>query len=55
MAKSRGVDVILDSAQAVGQMPCDVAATGADFTGFSLHKWIGAPPGVGGIYIRQDR
>jgi selenocysteine lyase/cysteine desulfurase len=31
MAKARGVDVILDSAQAVGQMPFDVKATGADF------------------------
>ena len=55
MAKSHGVDVILDSAQAVGQMPFDVAATGADFIGFSLHKWIGAPLGVGGIYIRKER
>lgn len=55
MAKARGVDVILDSAQAVGQMPFDVTATGADFIGFSLHKWLGAPLGVGGIYIRRER
>jgi selenocysteine lyase/cysteine desulfurase len=55
MAKARGVDVILDSAQAVGQMPFDVKATGADFIGFSLHKWVGAPLGVGGIYIRKER
>lgn len=55
MAKAHGVDVILDSAQAVGQMPFDVTATGADFIGFSLHKWIGAPLGVGGIYIRKER
>jgi selenocysteine lyase/cysteine desulfurase len=55
MAKSRGVDVILDSAQAVGQMPFDVADTGADFIGFSLHKWVAAPLGTGGIYIRKAR
>ncbi|WP_206244346.1 aminotransferase class V-fold PLP-dependent enzyme [Novosphingobium terrae] len=55
MAKARGVDVILDSAQAVGLMPFDVTAIGADFIGFSLHKWIGAPLGVGGIYIRKER
>lgn len=55
MAKARGVDVILDSAQAVGQMPLDVAAIGADFIGFSLHKWVAAPLGTGGIYIRRDR
>ncbi|EJL24220.1 aminotransferase class V-fold PLP-dependent enzyme [Novosphingobium sp. AP12] len=55
MAKARGVDVILDSAQAVGQMPLDVNALGADFVGFSLHKWLAAPLGTGGIYIRKNR
>lgn len=55
MAKKRGVDVILDSAQAVGQMPFDVTKIGADFVGYSLHKWLGAPLGTGGIYIRKDR
>ena len=55
MAKARGVDVILDSAQAVGQMPFDVAETGADFIGFSLHKWVAAPLGTGAIYIREGR
>ena len=55
MAKARGVDVILDSAQAVGQMPFDVRDTGADFIGFSLHKWLAAPLGTGGIYIRKER
>ncbi|RYE42233.1 MAG: aminotransferase class V-fold PLP-dependent enzyme [Hyphomicrobiales bacterium] len=55
MAKARGVDVILDSAQAVGQMPFDVKTYGADFVGFSLHKWLAAPLGTGGIYIRKDR
>ena len=55
MAKAQGVDVILDSAQAVGQMPYDVKDSGADFIGFSLHKWVAAPLGTGGIYIRKDR
>jgi len=55
LAKARGVDVILDSAQAVGQMPFDVKATGADFIGFSLHKWLAAPLGTGAIYIRKER
>ncbi len=55
LARERGVDVILDSAQAVGQFPVDVAALGADFVGFSLHKWVGAPLAVGGIYIRAER
>ena len=55
MAKARGVDVILDSAQAVGQMPFDVRTYGADFVGFSLHKWVSAPLGTGAVYIRKER
>lgn len=55
MAKARGVDVILDAAQSVGQLPFDVNEVGADFVGFSLHKWIAAPLGTGAIYIRKDR
>ena len=55
MARNRGADVILDSAQAVGLLPVDVDALGVDFMGFSLHKWVAAPLGTGGIYIRRDR
>lgn len=55
MARARGVDTILDSAQAVGHLPFTVADTGADFIGFSLHKWLAAPLGTGGIYIRKSR
>jgi selenocysteine lyase/cysteine desulfurase len=55
LAKARGVDVILDSAQSFAQLPFTVDETGADFIGFSLHKWLGAPLGTGGIYIRKTR
>lgn len=55
LAKARGVNVILDSAQAVGHVPFTLADTGADFVGFSLHKWVGAPLGTGGLYIRKER
>ncbi len=55
MARRHGADVILDSAQAVGLLPVDVDALGVDFMGFSLHKWVAAPLGTGGIYIRRSR
>lgn len=55
LAKARGVDVILDSAQTVGHLDFTIADTGADFIGFSLHKWVGAPLGTGAIYIRAQR
>lgn len=55
LAKARGVDVILDSAQAYAQLPFTAEETGADFIGFSLHKWLAAPLGTGGVYIRKNR
>ena len=55
MARARGVDVILDSAQTVGQLPFRVDDVGADFIGFSLHKWVAAPLGTGAVYIRKRR
>lgn len=55
LARSHGADVLLDSAHAFGQVEMDVNTLGADFIGLNLHKWIGAPLGVGAIYIRRGR
>ncbi len=55
MAKARGVDVILDAAHSWGQIDFKPTDLGADFIGFNLHKWIGAPLGVGMIYIARGR
>ncbi len=55
LARERGADVILDAAHAWGQIDFAVADVGADFIGFNLHKWIGAPVGVGAMYIRKQR
>lgn len=55
MAKARGVDVILDAAHSWGQFEFDFQELGVDFVGFNMHKWIGAPLGVGLLYIRKDR
>ena len=55
LARDHGVTCILDTAQAVGQMPVDIKEIDADFAGFSLHKWIGAPLGTGAVYIRKSR
>lgn len=54
-ARSRGVDVILDSAHAWGQLDFRLPDTGADFVGLNLHKWMGAPLGVGLMYVRGQR
>ncbi|MDP1873405.1 aminotransferase class V-fold PLP-dependent enzyme [Phenylobacterium sp.] len=55
LARARGVDVILDSAHAWGQVDTQLRALGADFVGLNGHKWIGAPIGVGVLYIARSR
>ena len=55
LAKSRGVDVILDSAHAWGQLDFKLPDTGADFVGLTCQKWIGSPVGVGVFYVKKAR
>jgi isopenicillin-N epimerase len=55
LARARGVDVILDSAHAWGQVETRLRDLGADFVGLNGHKWIGAPIGVGVLYIAKSR
>ncbi len=55
MAKRRGIAVIVDVAQAWGQLDYRLPDLQADFVGGNLHKWIGAPLGLGFIYIRKER
>lgn len=55
LARARGADTIVDAAHAIGQMDITVPDIGADFVGFNLHKWIGAPLGVAVFYIKKSR
>lgn len=55
MARERGVDAIVDSAHAWGQVDFRLNELGVDFAGLNMHKWIGAPLGVGVLYIRRQR
>lgn len=55
MARQKGIDVIVDAAHSWGQIDFNVKDLGADFVGFNLHKWIGAPLGVGFLYIKKER
>jgi selenocysteine lyase/cysteine desulfurase len=55
MARARGIDVIVDAAHSVGQLDFRLPDLRADFVGMNLHKWIGAPLGVGAMYIRKGR
>lgn len=55
MAEDRGVDVIVDAAHSFGHVPLSLPELGAAFVGVNLHKWVGAPVGVGAFYIREDQ
>jgi len=55
LAQARGIDVIVDAAHSLGQVEFEIAGLGADFVGINLHKWMGAPLGVGAAYIRKGR
>jgi selenocysteine lyase/cysteine desulfurase len=55
MARARGIDCILDGGHALGQIDFDLSQLGVDFAGLNMHKWMGAPLGVGLVYIRRGR
>ncbi|MCZ6808853.1 MAG: cysteine desulfurase [Proteobacteria bacterium] len=51
-ARSRGIPVLLDGAQAVPHMPVDVQSLDCDFYAFSGHKMFG-PTGMGVLYGKE--
>ncbi|MFK3737247.1 aminotransferase class V-fold PLP-dependent enzyme [Massilia sp. TN1-12] len=55
MGRARGIDAIVDTAHGFGQLDMRIPDLDADFAGINLHKWIGAPVGVGAAYIRKGR
>ena len=55
MARERGIDTIVDTAHGFGQLDMRIPDLQTDFAGINLHKWIGAPIGVGAAFIRRGR
>ncbi len=50
LAHSRGALVMLDGAQACGNIPVDIPSTGADFYTMNGHKWLLGPGGTGAVF-----
>lgn len=55
VARSRGIDVIVDAAHSWKQADFALPDLDADFVGLNGHKWLGAPLGVGILHIRKAR
>ena len=55
MARSRGIQTIVDGAHAFAHFPFAVRDLECDYYGTSLHKWLLAPVGTGFLYMRRER
>jgi selenocysteine lyase/cysteine desulfurase len=55
MARSKGIEAIVDGAHAYAQFPYKHADLDCDYYGVSLHKWLLAPHGTGFLYARKSK
>jgi isopenicillin-N epimerase len=55
LAKSRGIEVIVDGAHAFAHFDFKQPDLGCDYYGTSLHKWLFAPKGTGLLYVKKDK
>ncbi len=55
MARSRGIETIIDGAHSLAQLDFTRDDLQCDYFGSSLHKWLYAPKGAGLLYVRKDK
>ena len=55
MARSRGLETIVDGAHSFAQLDFKRDDLQCDYFGSSLHKWLYAPKGAGLLYVRKDK
>jgi len=54
MAHAKGILVLADSAHGIGMLGLDMKEMDVDFFATSPYKWLGAPTGVGVLYIKKE-
>lgn len=54
MAHAKGILVLADSAHGIGMLDLDMKDLDVDFFATSPYKWLGAPTGVGVLYIKKE-
>lgn len=55
MARSKGIETIIDGAHSFAQFEFKQADLQCDYFGTSLHKWLYAPKGTGMLYVKKDK
>lgn len=55
MARSKGIEVIVDGAHSFAHFDFKQNDLGCDYFGTSLHKWLYAPKGTGLLYVKRDK
>lgn len=55
MARTRGIEVIIDGAHSFAQFPFKQEDLDCDYFGTSLHKWLLAPIGTGMLYVKKSK
>lgn len=55
MARSKGIETIVDGAHSFAQFDFKQSDLGCDYFGTSLHKWLYAPKGTGMLYVKKDK
>lgn len=53
LCRQYGARFLVDAAQTAGVLPVDVEELQCDFLAFAGHKSLFAPPGVGGVFVRE--
>ncbi len=54
MAHSKGVQVMVDGAHAIGHFKFNIPELGCDYYGSSLHKWLSVPLGSGMLWVKKE-
>jgi selenocysteine lyase/cysteine desulfurase len=55
MGREAGIEVVVDGAHSLAQLPFRRDDLGCDYFGATLHKWVMGPHGTGLLYVRKEK